>query len=644
MRYYEVFPADNRYRSDSALTYSSEKALPALSVVTIPLKDRSVTGFVVGETKAPSFKVRPIKTVVSQSVLPSHCLELARWMQVYYHSSLGEALRQFAPSKPTIRVVAAEVVAEEISQTQLRSPLTSEQRQAIKSITSAPSTTVLLHGDTGTGKTRVYLELAQQTLKSGQSVIILTPEISLTSQLARSAKQFLDTQVFVLHSQLGQAERKKIWLKLLEATEPVVVIGPRSALFSPLKNLGLIVLDEAHEPAYKQESSPRYQAAQVASQLGVICGARVVLGTASPSIASYYLAKQKNAIVRMSQPAIPVKTELEIELVDLKDKSLFSQNRYLSNVLIDAIKSTVLAKKQVLIYLNRRGSARVILCRVCGWNLVCPNCDVPLTYHGDEHLARCHICGYSTKPPTACTKCGSPDIIYISIGTKSVAEELKKLLPDAKIARFDSDSLPGERLQERFKEVASGEIDILVGTQLLAKGLDLPRLGLVGIIAADTSLALPDYTAEERTFQLLYQVVGRVGRGHGRSKVVIQTYDPDGTVIHSATKRDFQSFYNKVLAERQQFRFPPFSYLLQAKIRRTSAQSAKLATEEMISSLGKLQLPMEIIGPTPSFYARRGKHYSYQLVLKSKQRSALLEAAKAIPAQWQVDLDPLDLL
>ena len=644
MAYYEVMPADSRYRSDAALIYSYTGRLAKLAVVTIPLKDRQVTGFVIGEAKKPTFNTKTIKTLVSDSPLPAYCLELARWMQAYYHCNLGEALRQFAPSRPSLRAVETEQAVQLASQIEWRAPLTSDQDQAVEKIITSPSTTVLLHGETGTGKTRVYLELAKRTLDKGLSVLLLTPEISLTSQLAKAASQFLGAPVFVLHSQLGQAERKKIWRSILESTEPVVVIGPRSALFSPIPQLGLIVLDEAHEPAYKQESSPRYQAVQVASQIGVIADAKVVLGTATPSVANYYVADQKNAVVRMSQLAIKSESSLSLSLIDLKDRTLFSQSRYLSDSLIDAIKSTLSTKKQIIVYLNRRGSARVILCRICGWNHLCPNCDVPLTYHADEHLARCHICGYHKSPPVACPNCGSPDVIYRTIGTKALEQEIRKLFPQAKTARFDSDSQAGERLNELFGEVVAGKIDILVGTQLLAKGLDLPRLGLVGVVSADTSLALPDYTASERTFQLLYQIIGRVGRGHGRGEVIIQTYDPDSITLRAAVKRDYKSFYDTTLAERRQFKFPPFSYLLKARIRRTSPKNAETAASKLSNKLSSLHLPIEIIGPTPSFYARRGKFYTYQLVLKSKQRSLLLKVADAIPDDWQVDLDPTDLL
>src|SRR5579862_574376 len=269
MNYYEVLVADVRYKSSAPLIYASEEVLPLMSVVTVPLRARMATGFVMAKVSQPSFVAKPIKSVISSQPLPSQCLELARWMADYYATGLGEALRQFAPSKPSVRQIKVETL-EHVSEAQLelKSPLTTEQTRAIKEIKASPSTTVLLHGETGSGKTRVYLELAKETMAAGKSVVLLTPEISLTTQLAAAAESYLQTKPLVLHSQLSAAKRKQLWLKVIESNEPQVVIGPRSALFTPLASVGLIVLDEAHEPAYKQEQSPRYSALRVASQLG----------------------------------------------------------------------------------------------------------------------------------------------------------------------------------------------------------------------------------------------------------------------------------------------------------------------------------------------------------------------------------------
>lgn len=645
MFYYEVLVADSKYHSSAPLTYSSKDSLAPLSVVTVPLRSRAVTGFVLNEVGRPGFAVKEVKSLLSDRPLPYHCLQLAQWLAEYYAAPLSETLRLFAPSRPAIRQIKSEVLPAVQVQMEMKTSLTAEQKRAVKEIKANPSTTVLLHGETGSGKTRVYLELARESLKNGKSVIILTPEISLTSQMEAAAAAYLDQPPHVMHSNLSASKRKQIWMKLLQADKPQIVIGPRSALFVPLSSLGLIVVDEAHEPAYKQEQTPRYNSLRAASQLGSLTGAKVVYGTATPLISDYYLADQRSAIIRMTKQALGGgQPEIETQVIDLKDRSNFGQNRYLSKRLIEDINTALSAKKQVMLYLNRRGSARVILCKVCGWQDLCPNCDVSLVYHADEHQAKCHICGFHHAPPVACPNCGNPEIIYKSIGTKALADQVEKLFPDKVVGRFDSDNVAGEQLNEVYEKLLAGHVDILVGTQLLAKGLDLPRLGLVGIVSAESSLTLPDYTAEERTFQLLYQVMGRVGRGHSKGEVIVQTYEPDSLVIKTAIDRDYKTFYQHSLEERQMFRFPPFSYLMKLSVRRATINGAQTASERLQHELAGAGLPVEIIGPTPAFYGRRGKYYYYQLVAKSKDRVHLIALAKLVPADWQIDLDPADLL
>jgi primosomal protein N' (replication factor Y) len=646
MRYYEVIVADSRYRGDTPLTYSYEGDLVVLCAVTVPLRARMVTGFVLREVEKPGFSAKPIRALLSNKPLPAHCLDLAKWVSSYYICSFGEAMRQFAPSKPSIRrseKTDAEVILEP-AQLELKAPLTKDQVYAVGAISGHPSTTVLLHGHTGTGKTRVYLELAHKTLGLGKSVLLLTPEIALTPQLANAAKKSLGNKVIVMHSQLTQAERKHIWLSILESADPIVIVGPRSALFSPVRNLGLVVLDESHEPAYKQDQSPRYHAVRVASQIGKLTGAKVVLGSATPALTDYFLAEQHSAIVDMRERAIAGSDEISTQVIDLKDRSNFTGSRYLSKQLIESIKQNLGSKKQVMIYLNRRGSARLVLCNKCGWQLLCPNCDIPLVYHGDSHSVRCHICGHNEIPPTVCPQCQNPDIIYKSIGTKALIDEVTRLFPGRRIQRFDSDNATGERLHELYDKLHSGEIDILVGTQLLAKGLDLPKLGLVGIISAETSLSLPDYSSEERAFQLLYQVIGRVGRGHSKGEVILQSYEPDSMVVKAALDRSWNEFYEYAQKERQKFRFPPFSYLMQLTCKRATLKGAEQASKKLKADLAAQKLPVEIIGPTPSFYSRRGKYYYWQIVLKSKQHSHLVELAKKVPQDWSINIDPINLL
>jgi primosomal protein N' (replication factor Y) len=580
MQYYEVHIADSRYRGNESLTYSFEGELPINSVVSVPLRSVLSTGFIAAKVDRPKFAVKPIKAALSSAPLPDHCLKLAAWLQGYYACSFGEALRLFAPSVASVRSIKKPLdhpVQENLS---LDAELTKQQIQAIKDINNSATQTVLLHGDTGSGKTRVYLELAKPILEAGKSVVILTPEIALTTQLEHMIKSKLANKIYLLHSELTQSERKKTWFAILESKEPIIVLGPRSALFAPVPSLGLIVVDEAHEPAYKQEQSPRFHAIRVASALGNIAKAKVVLGSATPSVNDYYLASQKKAIVEMKLQARSNQlAQLSTEVIDLRNKKAFSKNRYVSDKLITAINEALRNKRQSLIYYNRRGSARLILCDNCGWQYLCPNCDVPVIYHADQEIVRCHICGFSDDTPKACPVCNNPDVIYTSIGTKALYEIVKKLFPAARVARFDSDNVLGERLNESYDKVHKGDIDILVGTQLLAKGLDLPLLDVVGVVSAETSLTLPDYTAEERTFQLLYQAMGRVGR-HGPGKVLIQSYEPESPIILASANRDYQAFYKRVISERKQFKFPPYSYLMKFTCKRATLASAQKASEE----------------------------------------------------------------
>ncbi|MDB5160989.1 MAG: hypothetical protein JWO96_369 [Candidatus Saccharibacteria bacterium] len=644
MHYYEIWVADGRYHGSTPLTYSYPEQLKPMSVVSVPLRSSLVTGFILSEVSKPAFAVKDIRAVLSDKTLPAHCLELAQWLKDYYQCTYGEALRQFAPSIASIRRSVPAPAEESQQDLRFDDPLTAEQMAAIEAINICKSATVLLHGDTGSGKTRVYLELAAKVIKEGRSVIILTPEIALTTQLKLAVNQKLSAPSFVLHSELTQAKRKKTWFEILESKEPVIVVGPRSALFSPVQRLGLIVVDEAHEPAYKQEQSPKYHASRAASQLGAITSSKVILGSATPSVTDYYLASAHGAIVRMKLQAKNSRlAQVKSEVVDLRDKANFTKNRYLSNTLITEVNTALGKGQQSLIYFNRRGSARLILCDKCGWQMLCPNCDIPLVYHGDHHEARCHICGFSDTPPGACPSCNNPDIIYKSIGTKTLVSLVQSLFPQARVKRFDSDNESGEKLNDAYSELHSGGVDILVGTQLIAKGLDLPKLGLVGIVSAETSLTLPDFTAEERTFQLLYQVIGRVGR-HGPGKVVVQSFEPQSAIITTAAARDYSSFYEQILKERRDYRFPPFSYLMKLVCRRATPAGAEKAAHNLKKELQEAGLPVEIIGPSQNFYARRGKYYYYQLVVKAKDRKHLVHLAGLVPAGWSVDLDPLDLL
>jgi primosomal protein N' (replication factor Y) len=639
--YLEVAIADPSYHGKEALTYATNVSVGVGMVVVVPLRDRPVLAIVTAIVKKPRFAVKDILTAASPIPLPFELVELILWMQKYYASSIGATAQLFVPSK--IVEVASDVKLAKPSYTALPT-LTNEQNAALHGIGDFGMH--LLHGDTGTGKTRVYIELTRRALSQNRSAIILTPEIGLTSQLAQDFGKIFGDRVVVLHSQLKETDRRQIWSFILATDEPVIVIGARSALFAPVSNLGLIVIDEAHETAYKQDQAPYYHATRVASKLADLHKATIVLGSATPLVSDYYMARQKQRpIIRMSQSAVTTqRSSRSLSVVDLRDRNNQSRKPYLSNKLVDAITERLTRHEQILLFLNRRGTARVVICSNCGWQALCPKCDLALTYHGDIHAMRCHSCDYKSPLPNNCPKCQNPEIILKSIGTKAVTDDVMSLFPEARVMRFDTDNSKSERIEQHYEAIRSGEVDIIIGTQTLAKGLDLPNLGLVGVVIADTSLYFPDFSAQERTYELLYQVIGRVGRGHRQSEAIIQTYMPENLVIRQVMANDWDEFYNNEIAERTQFLFPPFCHLLKLSCKRASAQAAQTAARKLANRLIDSSLRIVVEGPSPCFHERINNKYSWQIVIKTRNRAELLKVIEELPSGWSYDIDPMNLL
>ncbi len=640
--YYEVLVASQRYHKSEALTYSSQDSPPIGSIVEVSLQRQPVLGIVIGKVAKPKFDVKPISNVIQAEALSVAQLNLIDWLKAYYPAPGGLIHGLFAPTYLRGPVSQPKLAAS--SPALKEPPLTSEQIAAIKTIQGLRGHSALLHGTTGSGKTRVYTQLAKEMLDKEHSVIILTPEIGLTPQLTKSFTDLFD-RVIVLHSSLTPKERRGAWFTLATSNKPWVVIGPRSALFAPLKSIGLIVVDEMHDSAYKQEQAPYFATTRVAAKLAELSGAKAILASATPPVADYYIFEQgKLPIIEMKENATASDHKVENSIIDLKDREQFSRSSWLSESLLRAVEQSLKNSEQSLLFLNRRGTARIILCQICGWQATCPRCDLPLTYHGDSHQAICHTCGHNELTPSACPNCGSTEIVFKSAGTKTIVSELERLFPKAVIKRFDSDLKKGERLQTNFAAVSEGKIDILVGTQMLGKGLDLPKLSVVGVILADTALNFPDYTAEERTFQMLNQVFGRVDRGHRAGQVIVQTYNPKSTVIMQALAKDYIGFYKDQLKERQQFNFPPFCYLLKLTGARRSQAGIKKAAHALLAKLQVLKLDITIIGPAPAFVEKNNDLYRWQLVIKAAKRSDLLRIIPLLPANWQYDIDPAHLL
>lgn len=648
--YYLVLVGSQRYRGSEPLTYSSQEQIPNGSLVQVPLGKQTVTGIVLRKTAKPDFPVKPVTFSRIDAKVSDEAMLLLRWVQAYYLASLGQTVELFtvpalSQKKPMSDAETTETPALTNKQSVVVPPLTDEQTRAIKQINSMTATSVLLQGITGSGKTRIYLELAKQTLQDGRSVLVLTPEIGLTKPLAEQFKSYFSNEVIVQHSGLTPADRRQQWLKVAGVQEPIITVGARSALFLPHKNLGLIVVDEAHDTSYKQSQSPRYNALRVAGKLRDIHKATLVLGSATPLVSERYQFEALSLpIIELNNRAIASTHGVQRTIIDSRDRSNFSQSPHLSDQLIDAIRKAVTDNEQSLLFLNKRGSARMVLCQSCGWRAVCRRCDTSLTFHADVHRLLCHSCDTTESVPTECPECQNPDILFKSIGTKSLEEEVQRLFPDSTVGRFDGDTHKTTGLVARANELQKGDIDIIIGTQTVTKGFDLPLLSVVGIVQADTSLGMPDFTAQERTFQLISQVGGRIGRGHRQGRLVVQTYSPESKVIQMAVASDYEKFYETELHERQVFQFPPFVHLATITCARASQASAMKACSDLKLMLITSNPTIRVDGPAPHYVEKLRNKYFWQLVLRAKKRADLIDALGNLPSGWTYDIDPIDLL
>lgn len=669
--YYEVIPTTTFKKSplfsDGLLTYSFDQNLAPGTIVSIPLGKKTALGIIYRKTTAPTdqnFVIKSINKIVHPIPLPNHLLKSLAWLSSYYLNPVAKTANLFLPlgieknrrkkssastfipqfSNP-IQDIASPIAA---TTTHYQIPLNPAQKQALTELHKIKTHTKLLHGITGSGKTNIYLELASQVFSSNQSVILLVPEISLTPQLVGRFQEHFGTQVISLHSKLTEAERHLIWQRIHEADQstPFVIIGPRSALFSPLKNLGLIIIDEAHEPSFYQDTSPRYHALRLASFMAQTLKIDCLLGTATPRVEDYFLAQKNHAYVALSEKAKSITSQTKISLIDLKDRALFTRNRYFSDALLQDIENNLKQHKQTLLFHNRRGSAPLTICEHCGYQVLCPNCLLPLTLHSDSYQLICHTCGHHEPVPSTCPVCHHGSLIHKGFGTKLLESELKKIFKSARIARFDADNATADSLTQNFEAVKNGDIDIIIGTQTIAKGLDLPLLNTVGIIQADANLNLPDYAAEERTFQLITQVIGRVGRGHTDiNHVFLQTFQPEHPVILAAKSLDYAKFADYLLKKRQLSHLPPFFYLLRISIVKKTEDLTIKKIMELHRALKKFP-DVYLSAPTPSFHEYTPSGYSWQIIVKAKKRDSLTHLIESLDQYPEIRfaIDPPSLI
>ena len=569
MKYVDVVIDNKSEYMDSFFTYMAPDYINVGDKVTIPLarKQKGAEGYVVSIDTVPGIEADKVKEIIGidkdRSLTPE-IIDTAIWMKSRYGVKYIDAIRMF---DVTGKRVPKQIKAYDETKLEDEPTLSEEQKYAVldicNSIDNQLGKSFLIHGVTNSGKTEVYIRAVKSAIARGKSAIVLVPEIALSSQIAeRFSKRFGKEQVAIMHSKLKTSERLAEWMRI-KSGEAKIVVGARTAVFAPASDIGVIIIDVEHESTYKSDHNPKFETVDVAFRRAKYHNATLVLGSATPSIVSYnramdgiyQLIEMKNRIGNSIMP--------EVQIVDMRDELRSGNSSIISRKLLASITQTVKDGDQVILFLNRRGFSTQVLCPECGYIMMCPDCDITLTYHKKENAAICHYCGRKFKIPKVCPECGNNNLSFIGTGTERLEETIEELVPNAKVERFDLDTAKNSsEIKKTLRHFNSGKTNILVGTQILAKGLDFKNVGLVGIILADSSLNIPDYRSPERTFQLITQVSGRAGREGGKSKVILQTYQPEDDTIKKAANRDYYGFYEQELAHRKNMNYPPFSDII----------------------------------------------------------------------------------
>jgi primosomal protein N' (replication factor Y) len=653
--------------SDQVFSYLiDEKAEAAFGKrAMVPFGRRDCLGYVIGQSDTPptdvaKTSIKPIRRLVDKEpVFDKRDLELAKWMAGYYFCGLGQALAAMIPSGKRAGDYPTLSGEEDITASPL--DLSPEQDQALEAILAegkqrngfAPANSALfyLFGITGSGKTEVFLRAAESMLKEGKSVIYLVPEISLTHQTAEAIGKRFGSAAATIHSGMSPAARLTEWMRIRNSVEAGIVVGPRSAVFAPVKNLGLIIIDEEQDGSYKSGNTPRYHARQAAMKRCATEGARLVMGSATPSAEAWRLMregsiKRLDLTRRLSGGRPP-------EIIPV---SLENTEGCLTPELREEIRITNQMKRQTILFLNRRGFAYFYHCKSCGYELKCKHCSVSLTWYKSRNRAMCHYCGYSATPPPVCPDCGSLEAGFSGFGTEMIEEEVRKTFPELRVLRIDADTTEKKgSLKKALDLFRSGEIDILLGTQMVAKGLNFPGVRLVGVVLADTGLHLPDFRAAERTFSLVVQVAGRSGRYFPDGKVIVQTLRLNDQAIVKSCALDVEGFFDAELKQREALSFPPYTRLIRFTFRCRDEKRAKTAASRLASiALPLLPPEADALGPAECPLGIISNQYRRQLIIRGKSMGPLHAAAGEIISRYEkgkdsrvyleVDVDPVSLL
>lgn len=626
--------------------------------VRVPFGKRLVVGYVknVLSNGAPrETELKSVQGVVdAEPLLGQEAFEMAAWMAKTYACSEGEALTTILPSSlgSPKKALALPVVLPEPNHT-----LTDDQKVVFDRIAGSLDQghkTFLIHGVTDSGKTEIYFQLIQRVLAQGKQAIFLLPEISLTPQFIHALRSRVNAAVAIWHSQISTAERARTF-EAVRSGKVSVVLGTRSALFAPFSKLGLIVMDEEHEASYKQQQRPLYHAREAALFRAQWHKCPLVLGSATPSVESYYRAQQKEFELLELKERVLGRPLPPVSVVDQRKEKEGRRLAVLSKEMLKALETRLARREQSILLMNRRGHSPFVLCQACGESVNCSRCAVTMVYHKQSDRLLCHYCGQKAKIPEKCTRCGNSKIRLAGVGTERVVEEVQNIFPHARVLRMDRDTAKGKNFYEQsYTQFRDENYDVLVGTQMVAKGFHFPRVTLVGVVDADTGLHIPDFRAAERTFQLLSQVSGRPGRSELGGEVIVQTYHPDHYAVLTATQHDYQSFFREELKRRRELRYPPFTrlclILLQGTQEKAVFEEGQVLAERLKDLSNRMRLPTEVVGPSPALRPFLRSRHRYQILLKAQPRELgqLSEGLKAFhPKQgvrMTLDLDPVDLL
>ncbi len=629
--------------------------------VHIPFRSAKRIGYIVKLEDHPMVKgPKPLIDVIDEfPIFSREMIALAGWIKDNYFCSWGEALEAMIPGAlKRGKISMTSRIKEKPQKVTPTGPhVPNKEQQTVlddinRCLDQGRHEVFLLHGITGSGKTEIYLRAMESVLDRGKDGVILVPEISLTPQTVERFKSRFGEKVAVFHSKMLQSARFGEWQRIKEGKARIVV-GPRSAVFSPLKDPGIFIVDEEHEPSYKQEDVPRYHARDVAIERARMAGSPVILGSATPSLESYHKAvKGEYRLVELTQRI----HEKELPLVKLVDMRMDFDTRVgktvISRILEEALRKDISKQQQALIFLNRRGFSTFVICRKCGYVLKCPKCDSPMVYHQDKRHLICHYCNVRIGPPKLCPSCNEDYLIYKGTGTEKVEEEIRNMMPGVRLARMDSDTMSKRGSHDRvLKDFKEHRTDVIVGTQMIAKGLDFPKVTLVGVVSADANLNLPDFRSGERTFNLITQVAGRAGRGDLGGEVIVQTYTPEHYAVRLAAKHDYNGFYNMEIESRRELGFPPFVHLVKITLRARKEDNVEKCARRLEATLKKKMPDIDMLGPAPSPLTKLRGYYRWNILVRAKGRGEIVKKLRTALKGFRkgsgvfmaVDVDPMSM-